>query len=223
MRAAFPEAMHIALLRRPDAQWASARRQRDDNGNPYFMAMPLVMLACNRGTATVETICRGLRVPLPRLRHEDAGEAIHAGKRLLERLSPGDAYRCFLAYWLAGALNALATDALVVDADMLVWSAAYRTELAAAIACQTSLRLELDVDRAAAAATAPPLTPEEAALQREALGLLQERRGSLPPENYPLAWNLLAAGLVRPAGRPQDRPEPRTPTLFRCWPASAPA
>ena len=112
------------------------------------------------------------------------------------------------------------------------WCGRRRTgaELAAAIACQTSLKLDLDVDRAAAAATVPSLTPEEAALQREALGLLQEHRGTLPPENYPLAWNLLAAGLVRPASKPHDRPEPLTPAPTRlpspgpgdpaCWPAA---
>jgi hypothetical protein len=216
MRANFPDALHAVVLRRPDAQWASARRQMEQHGNPYFVAMPLAMLARNAAAPLVALACRALRVPLPRVRAAAAEELTGTCGRLVEQLSWEDRYRTFLAHWLAGALVALATDCLVVDADMLLWSAYYRREMTAAVAEASGLRLALPVESARRVLT-PPLGREELAIQQVALEVLEQHRTALLPSGYMLAWNMLASALAHPGavaahqviGEAVEEPPPR--------------
>ena len=199
MRATFPEAQHIVLLRRPDAQWASARLQCEAHGNPYFVLMPLLVLARNATDPVVARICRVLRAPVLRLRRDTLAGDLELCQRQARQLTWEDRYRGFLAYWLAGIVSALAADVRVVDSDMLVWSQPYRTDLAATVALRSGLKLELGCDPSHTTTTPPrPLERDAAAAHRDALALLQEQRTSLRPEGYVLAWNQLAAGLVTP-------------------------
>ncbi len=197
MRATFPQALHAVVLRRPDAQWASALRQMEVRDNPYFVAMPLLALARNADAPVVARACRALRVPLPRLRQADPARAAETCRQMVDHLSWADRYGAFLAHWMAGALSALATDCLVMDADMLLWSAQYRRDMAAAVARRSGLPLNLPIDPVRTVTTPAALDGEEAEAQRAALTLLQEHRAALRPGGYMMAWNLLAAPLVR--------------------------
>lgn len=200
MQATFPDALHVVVLRQPEAQWHSARQQLDMHGNPYFIAMPLLMLARNAEAPLVADACRALRIRPPAhrlLRQADLPKAMEACLRLVEHLSWADRYRFFLAHWMAGTLSALTTDGPVVDADMLVWSAQYRREVTAAIQHRSDLRMALQTERRPAPSPVPD--PDEGMAHRSALELLQQYRTSLRPDGYVLAWYLLAGGLVRQA------------------------
>jgi hypothetical protein len=202
MRERFPHALHMAVLRRPQAQWESARRQMEVHGNPYFVAMPLLLLARNAQSPLVARVCRALRVPLPRLRQTEPQQAIAASRVLRDQLSWDDRYRAFLAYWMACALSALAADCLFVDADMLTWSAYYREEVAAVVARASGLALQLVADPARRSDWTLPLEGEQEEAQQAALTLLQESRAGLRPQGYLLAWNKLAEGLLRRPAAP---------------------
>jgi len=222
MQATFPHALHAVVLRRPDAQWASARHQMEVHDNPYCVTMPLLTLARNADAPVVARVCRALRVPLPRLRQADPARAAEACRQMVDHLSWADRYGAFLAHWMAGALAALATDCLVLDADMLLWSAQYRRDMTAAVARRSGLRLNLPIDPERTVTTPPALDGEETEAQQAALTLLQEHRTALAPEGYGLAWNLLAAALIRPgAEAPRDEAaaaeEPSALSSPRSW------
>ena len=216
MQAAFPQALHAVVMRRPDAQWASARRQMEVHNNPYFVAMPLLMLARNADAPVVARACRALRVPLPRLRQADPVRAAETCRQIVEHLSWADRYCAFLAHWMAGALSAVSTDCLVMDADMLLWSAQYRRDITATVARCSGLRLNLPIDPARTVTTPPALDGEETEAQRAALTLLQEHRTTLRPDGYMMAWNLLAAPLIRPNAEAQhdDATEAEDPSAL---------
>ncbi len=197
MRQRFPQALHVAVLRRPQALWESARRQFEANGNPYFLAMPLLLLARNACAPTVIRSCRALHVPLPRLRQADPRRAMATCRVMLDQLSWDDRYRAFLAFWLASALSVLAADCLFVDADMLAWSADYRDEVAATMARASGLAPSFASPSGGVREKLPPLEPEQEAVQRAALSLLAESRAALRPQGYVLAWSQLADALVR--------------------------
>jgi hypothetical protein len=202
MQATFPQALHAVVLRRPDAQFASARHQMDAHDNPYFLAVPLLVLARNAYRPVVAQACRALRVPLPRLRQADPANEARTCRQMVDNLSRADCYRAFLAHWTASALCDLATDCLVMDADMLLWSGQYRDEIQAAVTRRSGLRMALPIDAARSAAVPPALGAEEGQAQRAALELLQQHRTALHPENYLIAWNLLAVALVQPGAPP---------------------
>lgn len=225
MQAQFPTALHAVVLRRPDTQWASARQQMQAQGNPYFVVMPLLVLARNAAAPLVARCCAALDVQPPRLRRDLLERGFGLCEQVAEHLpwAPRwpvpwlrrhslsraraicaaqmecrnwDArYRVFLAYWMACTLSALATDSLLIDPDQLVASAACRDELAATLARRCGVRLDLPVDPARPVRPAAPLAGEAAAAQRAALALLEEAHPSLRPEAYALAHAQLAAGL----------------------------
>ncbi len=99
---------------------------------------------------------------------------------------------------------------------MLLRSAQYRREITAAVARRSGLRLNLPIDPARAVTTLPALDGEEMETQREALTLLQEHRAALRPEGYLIAWNLLAAPLIRPdaEARHDDAAEAEDPSAL---------
>jgi hypothetical protein len=224
MQAAFPEALHIVLLRRPDAQWASARLQMEAMGNPYFVVMPLLVLALNARAPVVVRACQALHLRLPQLQYDIPDRGLRIGVRMAEWLGRGpgvpwllrrglwraravctrfvdqlswpDRYRAFLAHWMACTLSALPTDSLFIDADRLAESPGLRNDMAAQLARCCGLRLHLPVDPARPVRPPPPLGGEEAEAQLAALTLLRTQQASLPAEAFMLAWSALAAGLA---------------------------
>ncbi len=198
MQASFPEALHVVVLRRPDAQWASIRHQIEAHANPYFMVMLLVVLAQNAAAPRVAQACQALRVALPQVRRGNLGRAIETCDEMMRQLSWADCYRSFLAYWVACVLSDLGTDCLMVEADMLLRSAECRQDMAALFARRSGLCLALQADPSRSDIAPSALGREEQVAQRAAMELLQEHRMALRLDGYLLAWNLLAAGLAGP-------------------------
>ncbi len=198
MQAQFPQALHLVLLRSPWAAWLSARRQLEEHGNAFFLSSPLLLLVRNCEAPPVARVCEALRVPLPRLRRREAATAREACATAVGALSWAERYRVFLAFWLAATLAALGADSLFVDADLLAGSARYRHGISAQITAASGLVPNFAATGARPPGSLPPLEAEQAAMQRTALALLEERCGDAQPQGYVLAWRQLAQGLLTP-------------------------
>ena len=213
LRAAFPDALHLMLTRRPDAQWASACHQARHDNNPYFLRMPVQMLAANSRAELVRQMLDAFALPLPALDDTAPGEADGLAAQALERLSDPARYRAFLAWWLANALAGLRSGVRMIDTDTLTWSAPSHQapalrDLARLITDSSGLDLRLRRPR-----LSPPPAPlgeDQTAAHLVALNLLEARRDTLPPGGYRCIWNLLAEGLVRPTA-PRLDPLPLMP------------
>ena len=144
MRQHFPQAVHVAVLRNPASQWASARRQYAHHDNPYFMAATLRTLAANRGAPMVARVVDALGVPLPVLAGHDIAEDLLVCAADIAQRTPEAAYRAFLAFWLLAALSAAGGADMVIDTDLLALSPAYRDTTRHSLAALTGIDLDLD-------------------------------------------------------------------------------
>jgi hypothetical protein len=129
MQRHFPEAVHIAVLRNPYAQFASELRQFVLHGNGYFIAMPLLLLAMHRDLPMVNACIRhlGTELPSPPECHSLGGRL--AGYEASMRSgSPAAWYRGFLAFWALAAAAMPDTMDLIINGDLLEHSSRYRRQ-----------------------------------------------------------------------------------------------
>jgi len=123
LRAAFPEALHLAVDRNPLTQFASAWQQWVRHRNPYFLTSPLLVLVRNREQAKTRLWLEALRLDLPAFAPEVVATLPEAREWIAATPAP-ECYRLFLAHWLlvhhvlaeAGA-EILATELLAVRED----------------------------------------------------------------------------------------------------------
>jgi hypothetical protein len=115
----FPRALHAVVLRDPTAQFLSARRQMEQAKNHYFVVSPFLILARNATHPLLADAIARLHVPMPPLVTSDLGIMRQVCWHHVRRLSWAERYRGFLALWAAGAVTALATDAMVIDSERL--------------------------------------------------------------------------------------------------------
>ncbi len=129
MQRNFPQAIHVAVMRNPLAQFISAQRQFQRHDNPYFLAMPLLLLAMHRDVPEVAAAVRHLAVALPSL---PSGASLRASLAAcaahLRRSEPVAWYRGFLAFWMVTAASTPETIDLIIDSDLLTNSADYRRQ-----------------------------------------------------------------------------------------------
>jgi hypothetical protein len=144
MQRNFPQAIHIALMRNPLAQFISAQRQLQRYDNPYFLAMPLMLLAVHRDVPEVAAAVRHLAVALPSL---PAGAPLHAALAVcaahLRRSEPPERYRGFLAFWVATAMSTPDTIDAIIDSDLLTCAADYRRQCEIDLATLTGRTIDL--------------------------------------------------------------------------------
>jgi hypothetical protein len=144
MQRNFPQAIHIALMRNPLAQFISAQRQLQRHDNPYFLAMPLMLLAAHRDVPEVARAVRHLAVALPPL---PAGAPLQAALAAcaahLRRSEPPERYRGFLAFWLAAAASIPDTIDAIIDSDLLTCAADYRRQCEIDLATLTGRTVDL--------------------------------------------------------------------------------
>jgi hypothetical protein len=124
MQRNFPDAVHIVVLRDPFAQYASASRQFIANGNGYFLAMPLLLLALHQNQPLVRRCLRHLDVRLPDLTSSRSG--LEACEASLLGGDPEHWYRGFLAFWVAVAACLPPDIDLIIDSDALIRDRSYR-------------------------------------------------------------------------------------------------
>jgi hypothetical protein len=144
MQRNFPQAIHIALMRNPLAQFSSAQRQFQRLDNPYFLAMPLLLLAVHRDLPDVAAVVRHLAVALPSL---PPGASVRAGlaacEAHLRHSEPPEWYRGFLAFWMAAAASIPDSVDLVIDSDLLTCAADYRSQCELDLATLTGRTVDL--------------------------------------------------------------------------------
>jgi len=129
MQQNFPQAVHIAMLRNPLAQFASARLQFINFDNAYFLAMPCLLLAMQQEHPPVAAALRHLGVKLPRVwLGVDRNDELLADNAALTGIETEELYRMFLAFWTLTAVSVPATIDLIINYDMLTLSPRYRRE-----------------------------------------------------------------------------------------------
>jgi len=140
----FPEAAHIAVVRNPVSQFIAAKHQFVAHDNPYFLLMPLLLLARNAGHEPVDQALRRFAVDLPaHAAHRDRARAMAALAGHLRCSEPEAWYRGFLAFWLLTMLGIPETIDAIIDADLLAVSGAYRAECTAELASLSGVAIDL--------------------------------------------------------------------------------
>jgi hypothetical protein len=156
MRRHFPDAIHVVVMRDPFAQFASSLRQFVRDGNGYFLAMPLLLLAMNRDLPLVLRCTRHLGVELPHRPPSWLEARIDSAscEEYLRDGTPASWYRGFLAFWVATVAVIPQTVDLIIDGDALAHSRTYQSRRAVDLARLTGRMVDFD-DAEVAGATSP--------------------------------------------------------------------
>ncbi|HTU71833.1 MAG TPA: hypothetical protein VMF11_16135 [Candidatus Baltobacteraceae bacterium] len=145
MRAHFPRAFHLGIVRDPIAQWNSARR-RTQSGDVYFLAAPLAILARNQAEPMVALTVAQFGLRLPSIRGRDFEKVLAQSVRFVESAPAAVLYRSFLAFWLVTACKSLPYTDATIDADALARSALYRKQIERTL--EPSIGLEVNLEQA---------------------------------------------------------------------------
>lgn len=150
MQQHFPQAVHVAVLRNPLAQFASAQRQFTAHGNSYFLVMPWLLLGMHQHLPQVAAVLRHLEIAPPHPTHSGLPAALASGEAALRQHGPACWYRVFLAFWVVSALAIPNTIDLLIDSDLLTRSSAYRQRIQHRMAMLSGLTVDLDEAQASA-------------------------------------------------------------------------
>jgi hypothetical protein len=175
LRRHFPEFVHVLVLRNAWTQFRSGWRCLAEDGNPYFLAAPIVVLERNTDDPDVAALIGTLDLPITPVTGETPMRRINAWYRVIPDMPAAALYRCAFAFWLLGLRRALPAAPLVLDAD------AAPAAMAARFAAATGVKLDMDGDGDAARPPAPRLAFGRITAQdildahAKALGRLAER------------------------------------------------
>jgi hypothetical protein len=142
MRAAFPDALHVSIVRDPWTQWLSAQRLAAAD-NRYFLTAPLSILALNARHHVVRPVLQALRIDPGRLRRFTFSATYRTCDAFVSAASDETRYRSFLAFWIATAYTSLPHVELTLDSDLLAASRAYRKEIQEQIEQHVGVALDL--------------------------------------------------------------------------------
>lgn len=160
MRTQFPDAAHIAILRDPLAQWESAWRLAATQ-TPYFLAMPVAILAANPSVALVQAVTTAFDLKLDHLRASQFKATYARAESFAQSASVEMTYRCALAFWLVTALSSVAHAEIVIDSDRLSESLDYRTSLQSELLERTGVAVDFTSARASRRSSTPIITASE--------------------------------------------------------------
>ncbi|MFM0717008.1 hypothetical protein PQQ73_11780 [Paraburkholderia strydomiana] len=139
LKQAFPQAMHVGVLRNPASQFASGWLLSQQWSNPFFVAAPFRVLGLNQSDPLVRQaidVC-GASLPPVGSMPDDAYAA--ACEQYARTAEGNNAYRAFVALWILCALRMAEGVDLLVDIDRLGQSRDYATGLRAAFEAQSGL------------------------------------------------------------------------------------
>jgi hypothetical protein len=203
MRAQFPDALHVVMLRDPVAQWRSARLQMERDANHYFVLAPFLILGRNAAHPLLVDALRRLDVSLPPRLSGEPGVILTTTWRHVQKLSWAERYRAFLALWAVTAVTALASGADVVDADLLTSDAAHRRDVAGLLGEAAGVHLDLPVAQGhgpLAWLGSADEAEDAARAALTALGFVVEHRALLAPERARMLTRKLRPRFQPPAG-----------------------
>ncbi|WP_408441773.1 hypothetical protein [Paraburkholderia caffeinilytica] len=139
LKHAFPQAMHVAVLRNPASQFASGWLLNQQWSNPFFVAAPFRVLGLNQTEPLVRQAIDICGVSLPPAA-PTSDDAYAVACEHYARTAQGDnAYRAFVALWILCALRMADGVDLMVDIDRLGQSRDYAAGLRAGFEAQTGL------------------------------------------------------------------------------------
>jgi hypothetical protein len=152
LRRNFPQFAHVLMMRNAWTQFRSGWRCLVEDGNPYFLAAPIVVLERNADDKDVAALIAALDLPIMPVAAAPPIQRIDAWYRVIPDMPAAALYRCGFAFWLLGLRRALPAAPLVLDAD------ATPAAMAARFAAGTGVALDLGADGGAARPPAPRLT-----------------------------------------------------------------
>jgi hypothetical protein len=224
MQAHFPDVLHAVILRNPEAQWRSARRQMEHNKNRYFVLAPFIILARNARHPLLAEAADRLEVRMPPRLSGDLGITTAACWRHVQLLDWRQRFRGFLALWLASGMAALDSSALVIDADRLGAEPQHRRMAERAIGEAAGLSADFTPnaqDDGAAPGTASE-QQDAACAKAAAFDMLRGHAGMLAPERAAvLATKLSAEGAVTPEAPGRQPARAHQPGVLRHVDAAA--
>jgi len=149
MHAHFPNALHLAVLRDPLAQWNSAWRQAK-SGNPYFLAAALAILARHAAEPMVAHFAKRLGLSLRGLRQRSFERTLEQCDRHVRSSNTAALYRSYLAFWLMSACKSLPHADATIDAEALIGSPDYRKSIQDVLRASVGFSVDFANARAAA-------------------------------------------------------------------------
>jgi hypothetical protein len=139
LKHAFPDAMHVGVLRNPASQFASGWLLKQQWSNPFFVAAPFRVLGLNQSDPLVREVLNLCGVSVPPVASMPE-EAYAMACEHYARTAEGDnAYRAFIALWILCALRMADGVDLLIDMDRIGQSREYAAGLRAGFGAQCGL------------------------------------------------------------------------------------
>jgi hypothetical protein len=144
LKRAFPEAIHVFVLRNPAAQFASGWLLKQEWGNAFFVAAPFRVLGLNHTQPVVKQAIEACGVRLPSVTPTSVDEYAAACEQYAHTVEGTNAYRAFVALWILCASRMLDGVDLLIDMDRLGQCSAYASELHAQFRTQTNATPDME-------------------------------------------------------------------------------
>ena len=207
MEAHFPDVLHAVILRDPEAQWRSARRQLEHNKNRYFVLAPFIILARNATHPLLADAVARLGVKLPPVLSRNLGITTDACWRHVQLLSWQDRFRGFLALWAATGITSLSGAAALIDGDRLGADSSYRVDAERLLQAASGVPVGLMPDYPTGPAPIGSHAEQADAVRAKhaAMAFLDAHSNALDPARGAVLTHKL--GLRAPA-EPSDSPAP---------------
>ncbi|WP_296651546.1 hypothetical protein [Paraburkholderia sp.] len=147
LKAAFPDVMHVGILRNPASQFASGWLLRQQWRNAFFVAAPFRVLGFQQNEPIVRQVIAECGVKLPPVAPTSYDTYAAACDQYAQTVEGSDAWRAFIALWMLCVWRTLKSADLVVDSDLLGQSPDYAAELGARFRASTGLMPDLSATR----------------------------------------------------------------------------
>lgn len=139
LKQAFPDAMHVGVLRNPASQFASGWLLNQQWSNPFFVAAPFRVLGLNLSDPLVRQVIEVCAVSLPPPSSMPDDAYAMACEQYARTAEGNNAYRAFVALWMLCALRMAEGVNLLVDMDRIGHSRDHTAGLRAAFQAQSGL------------------------------------------------------------------------------------
>lgn len=147
LKEAFPDVMHVGILRNPASQFASGWLLRQQWRNAFFVAAPFRVLGLQHSEPMVRQVIAECGVKLPPVSPTSYDAYAAACDRYAQTVEGSEAYRAFIALWILCVWRTLQSADVVVDTDLLGQSPDHASELAAQFRAGTGLVPDLSATR----------------------------------------------------------------------------
>ena len=139
LRSAFPDAMHVAVVRNPASQFASGWLLNQEWHNPFFVAAPFRVLGLNQTEPVVQRVIEACEVRLPPDPPVSMEQYAAVCEQYARTAEGTNAYRAFVALWILAVSRMRDDQDLVLDIDEVGQSPSYAADLRAQFIAQADV------------------------------------------------------------------------------------